>query len=226
MTSCASRNDARDRPRDYPFRAREMDRPEAITSSASATSASGGDPEGIDRPACRSTPRASSIDSVGGRTCRPGSVSISSCSRRRRLLAGQREEPDAQRNLRDVWLTADRWRSTCGAGRRRSATIELGRNSTSSTSTTVAPGRAVLAANAWSLVRELEKFARESLDAHGYQEIATPLLVTRTVEQSGTLGALIRTTCSRSRSRRDLQPQADETAGVDVRLSSRAPLLP
>ena len=36
------------------------------------------------------------------------------------------------------------------------------------------------------LVRELEKFARESLDARGYQEISTPMLVNKKLwEQSG-----------------------------------------
>ncbi len=50
----------------------------------------------------------------------------------------------------------------------------------------VAPGAAFWLPNGMILVRELEKFARESLDAHGYQEISTPLLVNKKLwEQSG-----------------------------------------
>src|SRR2546427_62649 len=50
----------------------------------------------------------------------------------------------------------------------------------------VAPGAPFWLPNGMILVRELEKFARESLDTHGYQEIATPLLVNKKLwEQSG-----------------------------------------
>src|SRR5438093_3044103 len=50
----------------------------------------------------------------------------------------------------------------------------------------VAPGAPFWLPNGMILVRELEKFARESLDIHGYQEIATPLLVNKKLwEQSG-----------------------------------------
>ena len=50
----------------------------------------------------------------------------------------------------------------------------------------VAPGAPFWLPNGMVLVRELERFARESLDAHGYQEISTPLLVNKRLwEQSG-----------------------------------------
>src|SRR3989440_7941005 len=50
----------------------------------------------------------------------------------------------------------------------------------------VAPGAPFWLPNGMILVRELEKFARERLDAQGYQEISTPMLVNKQLwEQSG-----------------------------------------
>jgi threonyl-tRNA synthetase len=50
----------------------------------------------------------------------------------------------------------------------------------------VAPGAPFWLPNGMILVRELEKFARERLDAQGYQEISTPMLVNKKLwEQSG-----------------------------------------
>src|SRR5262245_4197606 len=50
----------------------------------------------------------------------------------------------------------------------------------------VAPGAPFWLPNGMVLVRELEKFARERLDAQGYQEISTPMLVNKKLwEQSG-----------------------------------------
>jgi threonyl-tRNA synthetase len=50
----------------------------------------------------------------------------------------------------------------------------------------VAPGAPFWLPNGMVLVRELEKFAREHLDAQGYQEISTPMLVNKKLwEQSG-----------------------------------------
>ena len=50
----------------------------------------------------------------------------------------------------------------------------------------IAPGAPFWLPNGMILVRELEKFARESLDARGYQEISTPLLVNKRLwEESG-----------------------------------------
>ena len=50
----------------------------------------------------------------------------------------------------------------------------------------VAPGAPFWLPNGMILVRELEKFARENLDARGYQEISTPMLVNKKLwEQSG-----------------------------------------
>jgi threonyl-tRNA synthetase len=50
----------------------------------------------------------------------------------------------------------------------------------------VAPGAPFWLPNGMILVRELERFARDSLDERGYQEISTPLLVNKRLwEQSG-----------------------------------------
>jgi threonyl-tRNA synthetase len=50
----------------------------------------------------------------------------------------------------------------------------------------VAPGAPFWLPHGMILVRELERFARESLDAHDYQEISTPMLVNKRLwEQSG-----------------------------------------
>jgi threonyl-tRNA synthetase len=50
----------------------------------------------------------------------------------------------------------------------------------------VAPGAPFWLPNGMILVRELEKFARERLDAQGYQEISTPMLVNKKLwEESG-----------------------------------------
>jgi threonyl-tRNA synthetase len=50
----------------------------------------------------------------------------------------------------------------------------------------ISPGAPFWLPNGMILVRELERFAREALDARGYQEIATPLLVNKRLwEESG-----------------------------------------
>ena len=50
----------------------------------------------------------------------------------------------------------------------------------------VSPGAPFWLPNGWMIVRELERFVREVLDARGYQEISTPILVNKRLwEQSG-----------------------------------------
>jgi threonyl-tRNA synthetase len=50
----------------------------------------------------------------------------------------------------------------------------------------VAPGAPIWLPGGWTIVRELERFVRENLDASGYQEISTPILVNKKLwEQSG-----------------------------------------
>jgi threonyl-tRNA synthetase len=53
----------------------------------------------------------------------------------------------------------------------------------------VSPGAPFWLPHGWTMVRELEKFVREELDAMGYQEISTPILVNKKLwEQSGHWG--------------------------------------
>jgi threonyl-tRNA synthetase len=50
----------------------------------------------------------------------------------------------------------------------------------------VSPGAPIWLPGGWTIVRELERFVREKLDASGYQEISTPILVNKKLwEQSG-----------------------------------------
>ena len=50
----------------------------------------------------------------------------------------------------------------------------------------ISPGAPFWLPNGWTIVRELERFVREVLDARGYQEISTPILVNKKLwEQSG-----------------------------------------
>jgi len=50
----------------------------------------------------------------------------------------------------------------------------------------VSPGAPIWLPGGWTIVRELERFVRENLDASGYQEISTPILVNKKLwEQSG-----------------------------------------
>src|SRR5437899_4536443 len=50
----------------------------------------------------------------------------------------------------------------------------------------VSPGAPIWLPGGWTIVRELERFVRENLDAGGYQEISTPILVNKKLwEQSG-----------------------------------------
>jgi len=89
---------------------------------------------------------------------------------------GAAEEPDAPAHLRDGVAPADAlekhlWRLEEAKKRDHR---KLGRELDLFDFPRRRSGRAVLAANGMVLVREMEKFARESLDAHGYQEIATP----------------------------------------------------
>jgi threonyl-tRNA synthetase len=50
----------------------------------------------------------------------------------------------------------------------------------------LSPGSPLWLPHGWTVVRELERFVREVLDARGYQEISTPILVNKRLwEQSG-----------------------------------------
>jgi threonyl-tRNA synthetase len=101
---------------------------------------------------------------------------------------GNEKNPMLQRIYGTAWLTQEEldqylWRLEEAKKRDHR---KLGRELDLFDFYDVAPGAAFWLPGGMVLVRELEKFARESLDARGYQEIATPMLVNKKLwEQSG-----------------------------------------
>ena len=101
---------------------------------------------------------------------------------------GDERNPMLQRIYGTAWLTQEEldrhlWRLE--EARKRDHR-KLGRELDLFDFFDIAPGAPFWLPGGMVLVRELEKFARESLDARGYQEIATPLLVNKKLwEQSG-----------------------------------------
>jgi len=101
---------------------------------------------------------------------------------------GSEKNPMLQRIYGTAWLTADEldkylWRVEEAKKRDHR---KLGRELDLFDFHDVAPGAPFWLPNGMVLIRELEKFAREALDANGYQEIATPLLIHKRLwEQSG-----------------------------------------
>ncbi len=85
----------------------------------------------------------------------------------------------------------------------------------------VAPGSAFWHPKGQMIWRTLEGAMRELQAKRGYQEVSTPIVVSRTaVAPVGSLGAVHATTCSSIESENQtFQPQADELPGVDVHLS-------
>ncbi len=101
---------------------------------------------------------------------------------------GDEKNPMLQRIYGTAWLTKDEleqylWRLEEAKKRDHR---KLGRELELFEFHDIAPGAAFWLPGGMVLVRELEKFARESLDAQGYQEISTPMLVNKKLwEQSG-----------------------------------------
>jgi threonyl-tRNA synthetase len=101
---------------------------------------------------------------------------------------GDEKNPMLQRIYGTAWLTQDEldkylWRLDEAKKRDHR---KLGRELDLFDFYDIAPGAAFWLPGGMVLLRELEKFARESLDARGYQEISTPLLVNKRLwEQSG-----------------------------------------
>src|SRR5882724_6072763 len=101
---------------------------------------------------------------------------------------GDEKKPMLQRIYGTAWLTQEEldkhlWRLEEAKKRDHR---KLGRELDLFDFFDIAPGAPFWLPGGMVLVRELEKFARESLDARGYQEIATPLLVNKKLwEQSG-----------------------------------------
>ncbi len=101
---------------------------------------------------------------------------------------GDEKNPMLQRIYGTAWLTQEEldqhlWRLEEAKKRDHR---KLGRELDLFDFYDVAPGAPFWLPNGMILVRELEKFARERLDAQGYQEISTPMLVNKKLwEQSG-----------------------------------------
>jgi threonyl-tRNA synthetase len=101
---------------------------------------------------------------------------------------GDEKNPMLQRIYGTAWLTQEEldkhlWRLEEAKKRDHR---KLGRELDLFDFYDVAPGAPFWLPNGMILVRELEKFARERLDAQGYQEVSTPMLVNKKLwEQSG-----------------------------------------
>ncbi len=101
---------------------------------------------------------------------------------------GSEKNPMLQRIYGTAWLTKEElekylWRLEEAKKRDHR---KLGRELDLFEFHDVSPGAAFWLPGGMVLVRELEKFARESLDARGYQEISTPMLVNKKLwERSG-----------------------------------------
>ncbi|HSE92682.1 MAG TPA: threonine--tRNA ligase, partial [Methylomirabilota bacterium] len=101
---------------------------------------------------------------------------------------GDEKNPMLQRIYGTAWLTASEleqhlWRLDEAKKRDHR---KLGRELDLFDFYDIAPGAPFWLPSGMVLVRELERFAREHLDARGYQEISTPMLVNKKLwEQSG-----------------------------------------
>jgi len=101
---------------------------------------------------------------------------------------GDERNPMLQRIYGTAWLTKEEldkhlWRLEEAKKRDHR---KLGRELDLYAFHDVSPGAPFWLPNGWTLVRELERFVREVLDARGYQEISTPILVNQRLwEQSG-----------------------------------------
>jgi threonyl-tRNA synthetase len=101
---------------------------------------------------------------------------------------GSEKNPMLQRIYGTAWLTQEEldrhlWRLEEAKKRDHR---KLGRELDLFEFHDISPGAAFWLPGGMVLVRELETFARESLDARGYQEISTPMLVNKKLwEQSG-----------------------------------------
>jgi len=101
---------------------------------------------------------------------------------------GDEKNPMLQRIYGTAWLTQDEldkylWRLEEAKKRDHR---KLGRELDLYIFNEVSPGAPIWLPGGWTIVRELERFVREQLDAAGYQEISTPILVNKKLwEQSG-----------------------------------------
>src|SRR2546423_2634294 len=101
---------------------------------------------------------------------------------------GDEKNPMLQRIYGTAWLTQEEldqylWRLEEAKKRDHR---KLGRELDLFIFNEVSPGAPIWLPHGWTIVRELERFVREHLDALGYQEVSTPILVNKKLwEQSG-----------------------------------------
>jgi threonyl-tRNA synthetase len=176
---------------DYPFVRSEMDRREAIRFFRDR-----GEPfkaeilESIDAPRVSLYQQGEFID-----LCRGPHVPSTGHVVHFKLLSssgaywrGDEKNPMLQRIYGTAWLTAEEldrhlWRLEEAKKRDHR---KLGRELELFEFHDVSPGVPFWLPHGWTMVRELERFVREALDARGYHEISTPILVNQRLwEQSG-----------------------------------------
>jgi len=176
---------------DLPFSREEMPRDKAIRFFEER-----GEPfkveilRGIDAPTVSFYRQGDFVD-----LCRGPHVASTGAIRFFKLLSssgaywrGSEKNPMLQRIYGTAWLTKEEldkhlWRLEEAKKRDHR---KLGRELDLFEFHDVSPGAAFWLPGGMVLVRELEKFARESLDARGYQEISTPMLVNKKLwERSG-----------------------------------------
>src|SRR5882724_7567408 len=176
---------------DHPFERQEMSREDAIRFFRER-----GEPfkveilEGIDAPRVSLYRQGDFID-----LCRGPHVASTGHVKHFKLLSssgaywrGDERNPMLQRIYGTAWLTQEEldkhlWRLEEAKKRDHR---KLGRELDLFIFHEVSPGAPVWLPNGWMMVRELERFVREKLDAGGYQEISTPILVNKKLwEQSG-----------------------------------------
>jgi threonyl-tRNA synthetase len=176
---------------DYPFRRQEMGRAEAMRFFRER-----GEPfkveilEGLDAPRVSLYRQEEFVD-----LCRGPHVPSTGHVKHFKLLAssgaywrGDEKNPMLQRIYGTAWLTQEEldthlWRLEEAKKRDHR---KLGRELDLYAFHDVSPGAPFWLPHGWTLVRELERFVREVLDARGYAEISTPILVNKKLwEQSG-----------------------------------------
>src|SRR5437764_7219596 len=176
---------------DLPFQRKELPRAEAI-----AFFRQRGERfkveilEGLDAPTVSLYTQGDFID-----LCRGPHVNSTGQIRFFKLLSasgaywrGDEKNPMLQRIYGTAWLTQEEldrhlWRLEEAKKRDHR---KLGRELDLYIFNEVAPGAPIWLPGGWTIVRELERFVREHLDAAGYQEISTPILVNKKLwEQSG-----------------------------------------
>ena len=175
----------------YPFERQEMPREEAIGFFRER-----GEPfkveilEGLDAPRVSLYRQGDFID-----LCRGPHVPSTAHMKHFKLLSssgaywrGDERNAMLQRIYGTAWLTQEEldkhlWRLEEAKKRDHR---KLGRELDLYAFHDVSPGAPFWLPNGWTMVRELERFVREVLDARGYQEISTPILVNKRLwEQSG-----------------------------------------